>query len=60
MKEWVFPLKAHLRGAIALINSRRAKSSLSSTSFTIYRAVETQIVCHILSCLSSCVQLTIA
>lgn len=44
IKEWELPLKAHLRGAIALINEKRAKKLPDPQSSTIYNAVESQIV----------------
>ncbi|KAJ5118974.1 hypothetical protein N7448_010682 [Penicillium atrosanguineum] len=59
IKHWELPLKAHLRGAIALINSRREKSLPSSPSSTIYNAVESQIVRHIVQYLFARLQLTI-
>jgi hypothetical protein len=43
IKDWEMPLKAHLRGAIALINEKRTKI-MDSQSSTIYDAVESQIV----------------
>ena len=45
MKDWSNPVKAHLRGAIALINSRQSRTLPGPISSTIYNAVQTQIVC---------------
>ncbi|KAJ5668345.1 uncharacterized protein N7477_006915 [Penicillium maclennaniae] len=44
IKHWELPLKAHLRGAVALINSIKARSPLYSSSSPIYNAVESQII----------------
>ncbi|KAJ5377556.1 uncharacterized protein N7496_004965 [Penicillium cataractarum] len=44
IKDWEMPLKAHLRGAIALINEKRAKQIPEAQSSTIYNAVESQII----------------
>jgi hypothetical protein len=45
MKDEEHPMKAHLRGAIALINNRTAKRLETPSSKTIDHAVQTQIVC---------------
>ncbi|OQD83392.1 hypothetical protein PENANT_c017G00707 [Penicillium antarcticum] len=44
IKDWENPMKAHLRGAIALINSRKSKRLQTAASRTIDHAVQTQIV----------------
>ncbi|KAF3390395.1 hypothetical protein F1880_009105 [Penicillium rolfsii] len=44
IKDWGLPLKAHLRGAIALINAKRAKKLPEAKYPTIYNAVESQII----------------
>lgn len=44
MKDEEHPLKAHLRGAIALINDRKAKRLETPSSKTIDDAVQVQIV----------------
>lgn len=45
MKDEEHPLKAHLRGAIALINDRKTKRLETPSSQTIDDAVQIQIVC---------------
>ncbi|KAJ5288628.1 hypothetical protein N7478_001658 [Penicillium angulare] len=44
MKDWEAPMKAHLRGAIALINSRKTKAIEGPSSSTLHQAVQTQII----------------
>lgn len=45
MKDWENPVKAHLRGAVTLINNRKSKRLQTATSRTIDNAVQAQIVC---------------
>ncbi|KAJ5766776.1 uncharacterized protein N7511_004392 [Penicillium nucicola] len=44
VKDWEKPVKAHLRGAVALINNRKSKKLQTATSRTIDHAVQTQII----------------
>ncbi|KAJ5820302.1 hypothetical protein N7474_005893 [Penicillium riverlandense] len=44
MRDWKLPMKAHLRGAIALINKRRSKRLETPASSTIDHAIQTQII----------------
>ncbi|KAJ5116325.1 hypothetical protein N7456_000673 [Penicillium angulare] len=44
IKDWEAPMKAHLRGAIALINSRKTKAIEGPSSSTLHQAVQTQII----------------
>jgi hypothetical protein len=44
MKDWEKPMKAHLRGAVALINNRKSKRLQTAASSIIDNAVQTQIV----------------
>ncbi|KAJ5594378.1 uncharacterized protein N7459_000586 [Penicillium hispanicum] len=44
IKDWRNPMKAHLRGAIALINSKMPKTLEGPSSSTICNAVQTQII----------------
>lgn len=45
MKDETSPLKAHLKGAIALINNRKPKFLETPSSTTIDHAVQAEIVC---------------
>ncbi|KAJ5726262.1 uncharacterized protein N7483_007619 [Penicillium malachiteum] len=47
IREWETPMRAHLKGAIALINSRRSKLLESPSSSTLHHAVQTQILSQI-------------
>lgn len=53
VKDWESPVKAHLRGAIALVNSRRPEKVQDHSSSTIHNAVQAQIVCPRTNILSS-------
>lgn len=44
MRDWKLPVKAHLRGAIALINKRRSERLETPASSTIDHSIQTQIV----------------
>lgn len=44
MKDRSLPAKTHLRGAVALVNSRRSEQSDSPFSETLTRAVQFQVV----------------
>ncbi|KAJ5632800.1 hypothetical protein N7490_009139 [Penicillium lividum] len=44
MKDWTMPVKAHLKGAVALVNSRRPEKLQDSSSSTLHNAVQTQII----------------
>ncbi|KAJ5738474.1 hypothetical protein N7493_001629 [Penicillium malachiteum] len=44
IKEWETPMRAHLKGAIAFINTRRQKLLESHSSSTLHQAIQTQIV----------------
>ncbi|KAJ5220261.1 hypothetical protein N7468_009465 [Penicillium chermesinum] len=45
MKDSVFPAKAHLKGAVALINSnKRAPAHQTASTFPLYQAVQTHII----------------
>lgn len=44
MKDWNRPAKAHLRGAIALVNTTRREQLDSPVSKTLAHAVQAQIV----------------
>ncbi|KAJ5710963.1 hypothetical protein N7488_005119 [Penicillium malachiteum] len=44
IKEWEIPMRAHLKGAIAFINTRRQKLLESPSSSTLHQAIQTQII----------------
>ena len=48
-KLWENPPKAHLRGAVALINDQKSKKQQVSVSPALKQAVQTQIVSYVRS-----------
>ncbi|KAJ5999017.1 hypothetical protein N7451_006827 [Penicillium sp. IBT 35674x] len=44
LKDWENPVKAHLKGAIALVNSRRPEQVQDHSSSTLHNAVQAQII----------------